>query len=45
MCDEYTLSECAEPVDVDSVGVGLQTLAESARFGGRAAKACPFPFT
>ena len=44
MHDEYTLSKCAGPVDVDGAGVGLQTLAGSARFGGRAAKARPFPF-
>ena len=44
VCDEYILSECAGPVDVDGAGVGLQTLAGLARFGGRAAKACPFPF-
>ena len=36
--DEYTMSECAGPVDIDGVGVGLRTLAGLARFGGRVAK-------
>ena len=41
--DEYTLSKCTGPVDVDGAGVGLRTLAGSARFSGRTAKARPFP--
>ena len=42
---QCTLSKCAGPVDVlGDLGVGLQILVGSVRFGGKAAKARPFPF-